>query len=54
MAEPISVTVKVTQLAKNAYEIRAIMKGRFYKRQYIGYSKKKALARFEQWLGEQL
>lgn len=54
MADPITVTVKVTQLAKNAYEIRAIMKGKFYKRQYIGYTKKKALSRFEEWLGEQL
>ena len=54
MSEPITVTIKVEKMAEFAYEIRAIMKGRFYKRLYIGYSEQDAIDLFQDWLGEQL
>ena len=54
MNKPITVTVQVDKLSTYAYEIRAVMKGKFYRRIYLGYSKKTALALFQDWLGEQL
>ena len=54
MGNPITVKVSVTEVCKNTYEIRAIMKGQFYKRLFVGYSRKQALKLFENWLNEQL
>ena len=54
MAEQIHVTVSVTKISRLVYEIRAVARGQFYKRQFVGYTEKKALKLFEQWLGEQL
>ena len=54
MSEPITVTIKVEQTGELVYEIRAIMKGRFYKRLYVGYSEQDAITLFQKWLGEQL
>lgn len=50
MSEPITVKVDVAEISKRVYEIRTIMKGKFYKRQYIGYTRKEALELFEDWL----
>lgn len=54
MADEVSVQVSVNKLGNKVYEITGVMKGKFYKRQYIGYNEQTAVDLFEQWLGEQL
>jgi hypothetical protein len=54
MGEQINVRLSISKMAKNVYEIRAVAKGMFFKRQYIGYSEKDALKLFKEWLGDQL
>lgn len=54
MADKITVSVSITEVCKSTYEIRAIMKGKFYKRMFVGYSRKQALKLFENWLNGQL
>lgn len=53
MANAITIKIKVKPIAHNAYELRTVMRGRFFKRQYIGFTKQEAIKRFEKWLGEQ-
>lgn len=50
----IQVKIKVEQLSRLVYEIRAVVKGKFYSRRYMGYSKKDAIKLFERWLNTQL
>ena len=54
MAEQVQVQVSVTKLGNLVYEIRGVMKGRFYKRLFVGYTESQALELFEEYLGEQL
>lgn len=54
MANDVTIKIKVKPLAHGAYELRTICKGRFFKRQYIGYTKQEAVKLFQKWLGEQL
>ena len=49
----ITVSIKVIKHSDKVYEIYGIMKGKFYGRTYIGYSRQKAIKLFEKWLGEQ-
>lgn len=53
MADKIPVKIKCTTLTPSTYEFRTVIKGRFYKRQFIGYPKKEAIKLFEKWLSEQ-
>lgn len=54
MADIIEVTPRIIQISKQVLEIRAVVKGKFYMRRYIGIPKKETMKMFENWLSDQL
>lgn len=54
MADKIPIKIKFKAFSPRVFELRTVVKGRFFKREYIGYSKKEAVKLFEKWLSTKL
>ena len=54
MAGNVKVKIKLRPICRLTYELSTVMKGRFFKRMYVGYTKQEAVKEFQIWLGKQL
>lgn len=54
MANEVKIKIKLKPICRLTYELSTVMKGRFYKRMYMGYQKNEAIKLFQKWLGTQL
>jgi len=54
MEEKIPIKIKFKAYSPHAFELRTVFKGKFFRKEYLGYTKKEAVKEFEKWLATKM